>query len=41
MFEGDLPTRAKNLVIEWAKANQTKPNCWKFGLLRNSENCRR
>ncbi len=24
MFEGDLPTRAKNLVVEWAKANQTE-----------------
>ncbi|MBK9215001.1 MAG: DUF4160 domain-containing protein [Chloracidobacterium sp.] len=22
MFEGDLPTRAKNLVLEWAKPNQ-------------------
>jgi len=24
MFEGDLPTRAKRLVFEWAETNQTE-----------------
>jgi len=24
MIEGDLPTRAKRLVLEWAKANQAE-----------------